>query len=647
MKPIFKSSLIKDVVISYVCMIVFPVMIILGMVFLLAGRYIYRAATESVTVTQQAVLELYKEEMRGSALALSRVVNMNGGTTIQDASGYDTQKQEQAMEQLYTMYQMLAAPEYKILDIHIYRKDGTAIIPKGEMRYSVDELRQKEWYQAALRQPGLVHTSLVEEDYFYRIRSSQEILEISAYAPREDTEAECIVLYRVSKIPDAIKNYNKNGRMGTICLINSQGSIVADPGQKTRLPSAVTEKIRQTAADLAASGQPAAGNPPASNNHFAASTQQQISYRGIRYMILPLPEPGYYLVSAVNETSLFGQFTLFSLISMAVILCVVLMFIFYFKWYMNRLLIPLGHLTEGMRQVEHRNLDTQVEMCRQQDIARMISTFNNMVEQIKELIHDKEQVEKEKYQEELHTLQSQMNPHFLMNTLNTLKFMAISAHYTGMQDMVVALENILAAVLNRDGGFYTVRDEQSVLESYIYIMQFRYMDSFEVDINLSPGILDCKVPKLILQPIVENCITHGFDNLGDRLGRITVTGTIQEGNLIFEITDNGKGMDQATVQRILGYPQVPGYPERIKRPENMDTAGSLRGPESPPCADIPDSTEHGHRRTIGVSNTDRRLKLNFGSRYGVSIDSKPGAYTRVTLTLPVITNTTEDHYSKG
>ena len=130
MKPIFKSSLIKDVVISYVCMIVFPVMIILGMVFLLAGRYIYRAATESVTVTQQAVLELYKEETRGSALALSRVVNMNGGTTIQDASGYDTQRQEQAMEQLYTMYQMLAAPEYKILDIHIYRKDGTAIIPR-------------------------------------------------------------------------------------------------------------------------------------------------------------------------------------------------------------------------------------------------------------------------------------------------------------------------------------------------------------------------------------------------------------------------------------------------------------------------------------------------------------------------------------
>ena len=621
MKPIFKSSLIKDVVISYVCMIVFPVMIILGLVFLAAGRYIYRAATESVTVTQQAVLELYREETRSSALALSRVVNMNGGTTIRDAAGHDAQKQEQALEQLDTMYQMLAAPEYKILDIHIYRRDGSAIIPKGEMRYSVDELRQKEWYQAAVSNPGLVHTALVDEDYFYRIRSAREILEISAYAPGEDTQAECIVLYRISKIPDSIKNYNKNGKLGTICLINSQGNIVAAPGQKNRIPSAVMEKIRQNAADPAGSARPAASSHPAKNNHVSDGGRQQISYRGIRYMILPMPEPGYYLVSAVNETSLFGQFTLFSLISMAVILCVVLMFIFYFKWYMNRLLIPLGHLTEGMREVEHRNLDTQVEMCRQQDIARMIATFNNMVEQIKKLIHDKEQIEKEKYQEELHTLQSQMNPHFLMNTLNTLKFMAISAHYTGMQDMVVALENILAAVLNRDGGFYTVRDEQSVLESYIYIMQFRYMDSFEVDMDLNPAVLDCKVPKLILQPIVENCITHGFDNLGDRLGRITVAGTIREGNLIFEITDNGKGMDQDTIRQILG------------DTESQEPSGSPESPGRP---------EHPRRRTIGVSNTDRRLKLNFGPRYGVSIQSEPGAYTRVTLTLPVITNTTED-----
>ena len=246
MKPIFKSSLIKDVVISYVCMIVFPRRDYLRHGVSVGGKVHHRAATESVTrdpAGNAGIIQ--RRKMRGSALALSRVVNMNGGTTTQDASGYDTQKQEQAMEQLYTMYQMLAAPEYKILDIHIYRKDGTAIIPKGEMRYSVDELRQRNGTRQRLRQPGLVHTSPGGRGLFYRIRSSQEILEISAYAPREDTEAECIVLYRVSKIPDSIKNYNKSGRMGTLASSTGQGRIVADPAKRPGFRP-LSPKNRQT-----------------------------------------------------------------------------------------------------------------------------------------------------------------------------------------------------------------------------------------------------------------------------------------------------------------------------------------------------------------------------------------------------------------
>lgn len=254
-----------------------------------------------------------------------------------------------------------------------------------------------------------------------------------------------------------------------------------------------------------------------------------------------------------------------------------------------------------MKEVERHNLDVRVDMCRQEDIASMISIFNSMVGQIRQLILEKEHAEKEKYQEELHALQSQMNPHFLMNTLNTLKFMAISAHFDGMRDMVDALENILAAILNRDGGFYRLSDEKSVLDSYIYIMQFRYMDSFEVDIHISEEALMCKVPKLILQPIVENSITHGFDGLEEKLGLIVINGRIEEDRLVLEVRDNGKGMDREQIARILTEP------------------GKPKG-----------------RRTIGVSNTDRRIKLNFGPQYGVDIQSEPGSFTAVRLILPVI-----------
>ena len=118
--------------------------------------------------------------------------------------------------------------------------------------------------------------------------------------------------------------------------------------------------------------------------------------------------------------------------------------------------------------------------------------------------------------------------------------------------------------------------------------------------DIDPETLNCKVLKLLLQPVVENSITHGFDGLEDQTGEITVTGFIKEDKLIFEVTDNGQGMDEETIEAVL--------------------KGEKRS---------------GHR-SIGVSNTHRRLRLNFGEAYGVHIESEKGKYTKVRLSLPVI-----------
>ncbi|MCB7317484.1 sensor histidine kinase [Lacrimispora sp. 210928-DFI.3.58] len=579
MKKVFKSSLVRDVVTSYIWMIVFPVMIVLGIAFVVASRYIYSAAMDSVAVAQNSVLALYEDEIRSTSIALSHVVNMNGGTTIREAAKQNGGEQEkEALKQLDTMFHLLAAPEYSLLDIQIYRKDKTAVIPRWQMRYSQEELREKAWYQAALKQPGQVYCTLEDKDYFYRIRSSQEAMLVAAFVPEDMPEIECVALYKLSKIPDTLKKYNRSGGIGQIYVVNQYG--VSLPGEFNGqiVPEQVMEKLRESKAE-----------------------EIQVSWGGIRYIAREIPKSGRYVVSLVDQWEMLGQFGLFSLVSLIVIFGVVLLFIVYFRWYMDRLLVPLGGLTEGMKEVERHNLDVRVDMCRQEDIASMISIFNSMVGQIRQLILEKEHAEKEKYQEELHALQSQMNPHFLMNTLNTLKFMAISAHFDGMRDMVDALENILAAILNRDGGFYRLSDEKSVLDSYIYIMQFRYMDSFEVDIHISEEALMCKVPKLILQPIVENSITHGFDGLEEKLGLIVINGRIEEDRLVLEVRDNGKGMDREQIARILTEP------------------GKPKG-----------------RRTIGVSNTDRRIKLNFGPQYGVDIQSEPGSFTAVRLILPVI-----------
>lgn len=578
MKKLWKSNLVKNVITSYICMIVFPVMIVLAVAFTAAGRYIYRAAADSVQIAQSAVLNLYQEEMRNTALSLSHVVTMEDGALIQEAASADRQKQSAALDRLNTVYQLLPAPKYQLLDFHIYRQDGSAVIPRWSMRYRVEELREKDWYQKALAQPGVVSTCLAGDEYFYRLRASSEAIAIAAIAPRDMPGIECIALYRRSTIPDTLQDYNKKGNVGHLLLIKEDGSsLIPGDGQ---IPPQVMAGIRDSSQESC-----------------------QLSSEGIRYIATKVPGTALFLVSAADEGELFGPFHLFSAVSLIVIFCIVIMFIVYFWWYMNQFWTPLHRLSEGMAAVEGHHLETRVKPCSQKDMAQMIAGFNSMVGQISRLIEEKEAAEKEKYQEELAALQSRMNPHFLMNTLSTLKFMAISAHFDGMRDMVTALETILDALLSRDGTFHTVAKEQSLLESYIYIMQFRYMESFEVEIHISPEAGACQIPKLLLQPIVENSITHGFDGMEEGLGRIRITGQVVDELLLLTVWDNGKGMDEEAIQNQLSLTARPD-PEKERR------------------------------RTIGIRNTNRRLKLNYGEEYGVDIRSLPGHWTCVTMTLP-------------
>ncbi len=528
MKKIVKKGLIKDVASSYLTLVVLPVLVVFCGIFLIAGRYIYRARLNSVEVTRQAVLELYEKERKSAALSLSHMVNFKDGQVIRDAAGDAEDAAKQASEQIDSMYQLMAAPEYDILDIQIYKEDSTAIVPRWQMRYTVSELSQMDWYQQALKQPGQVKTVLEEKNYFFRVGAAYEALWIASMAPGNMSQVECVALYQLSKLPAMLNSYNKSGQPGKIWLVTPDGWAMNGEKEGTRLPDEVTMKMHT--------------EEESSGDTF------EVRKNGTDYMFQKVPKSDWYLVNVFGAGELLGEFWQFAMGSLLVILTICMLFIAYF-----------------------RNLLVQTE-----------------------------KTQKEKYQEELLALQSQMNPHFLMNTLNTLKVMAVTARFDGMRDMVTALENILAAVLNRDGGFYRVSDEISVLNSYIYIMQFRYLDSFEVKMDIAPETLNCKVPKLLLQPVVENSITHGFDGLDEQIGEITVTGFIEGDRLIFEVTDNGQGMDEQTIEAVL--------------------KGEKRS---------------GHR-SIGVSNTHRRLRLNFGESYGVQIQSEKGKYTKVRLNLPVI-----------
>lgn len=225
------------------------------------------------------------------------------------------------------------------------------------------------------------------------------------------------------------------------------------------------------------------------------------------------------------------------------------------------------------------------------EISELEKSFNRMIVEINSLIR-KNNIEKEKQkQAELKALQAQINPHFIYNALDAISWSAKLAGQGYLSDMVQQLANFFRISLHKGDTFITVKEEISHIESYTAIEQMRFPELFEINYKIQDDILDKKILKIILQPIVENSIKHGFENM-DTAGKISITGYMDENDdLIFEVEDNGCG---------------------------FDTSISV--------------LEKG-KGSYGLYNVNERIRLEYGDEYGISLRSTPGEGTTVKIRL--------------
>ena len=199
-------------------------------------------------------------------------------------------------------------------------------------------------------------------------------------------------------------------------------------------------------------------------------------------------------------------------------------------------------------------------------------------------------------------LQAQINPHFLYNTLDSIKWIATVQKNTGIVQVVTALSSLLKNMAKGFNEKVTLRQELDFLENYIVIEKIRYIELFDVETQVDDEALyQAKIIKLTLQPIVENSIFSGIEPSG-RFGLIRIHAWQEGTSLCVSVEDNGIGIEPENIEKLL-----------------TDTSK------------ITKSTMSG----IGLPNVDRRLKLVYGEEYGLSIESEPGQYTRVTIRLPL------------
>lgn len=236
-------------------------------------------------------------------------------------------------------------------------------------------------------------------------------------------------------------------------------------------------------------------------------------------------------------------------------------------------------------------------------IKGLSNSYNSMIEEINNLTVRNYETQTRLRKTELLALQFQINPHFVYNTISSIKWMA---EMQGSKRMVTALESLIKLLQfssKNDRDMVPIRDEVLFIKDYLNLINLKYFDKIQADIKMGPDTEDCATLRFLLQPIVENSICHGFSEFKQPYQDAAISVDIRRdsGRIVYEVTDNGKGMTQEQIQRAL---------------ESEHPVSSLSF------------------NKIGLYNVQKRIQYTFGSQYGVRIDSKPGEYTRVLVEIP-------------
>lgn len=258
---------------------------------------------------------------------------------------------------------------------------------------------------------------------------------------------------------------------------------------------------------------------------------------------------------------------------------------------------PIRELSNAMKQVEEENFDIEVQSKRKDEIGRLIISFNYMVGKIRQLIYEVYQKKLEQKNAEIRALQAQINPHFLYNTLDSINWMLIERDEQDISDVVISLGEILRYAIGGGSHVVPLRDEMHYIESYLCIQKNRLEERLNYRWEVDEDALDFSVPRLILQPIVENAVIHGIEPLKEG-GTITVRAWMEGETLLLQITDNGKGMTQAELEELK------------KKIAGKNDTGN-----------------------IGMRNIRRRIELTYGEKQAMEIRSNQGEGTAVTLRM--------------
>lgn len=297
--------------------------------------------------------------------------------------------------------------------------------------------------------------------------------------------------------------------------------------------------------------------------------------------------------------SFYMKLITFSIVIFVIILVVMIFLSYYIPLSITR---PIRHLSQVTDQVARGNLDVRSDVQAGAEVGMLSESLNTMIDKIDDLLDQvkKEQVSLRKA--EFQILQSQINPHFLYNTLDAIVWLAESGEQKKVVNMVGSLSDFFRTSLNQGKDIISLKEELQHVRSYLEIQQMRYQDILQYEIDVDEDLNQYLIPKITIQPLVENALYHGIKNRRG-LGQIRITAEKEKGFFIIHVEDNGIGMKAERLYEVKDA-------IKNKKPTQNDV--------------------------YGLYNVNERIRLNFGERYGISIQSTYLKGSIVNIILPYL-----------
>lgn len=578
----FKS--IQSTIFTAVAILVLSAVLIVTAV---SVKYTDSAIFENSVLYTQTITKQINQNIDSYITYMDNIVSVISGS--EDAQYYLFRKSSDGghEKRLLEQFRIILKGRSDIKNIGLVCDEGNSLFNTGYQTENPDlDLSTQEWYKKAVESRGeSILTSshvqhVIEGERPWVITMSRGIANLVGSRASKGAVFIDLNYSAISELCDQ----NSIGDKGYVFIVDQDGNIVYHPQQQQLYNELQTENID------------AVMNAKTDTVTVGKGEHEKI------YAISRSEKTGWTVVGCMNVAELLKGSRQAQRVYVVCAAGLIVLALILSRLLARNITYPIQRLRDSMKKVQTGEFPAiDLEVSSENEIGSLTKSFNVMTHRIQELMAQNIHEQEQKRKSELKALQSQINPHFLYNTLDSIIWMAEGKKNEEVVLMTASLARLLRQSISNEDELVSIGQEAEYARSYLTIQKMRYKDKLEFQIDISPAIFGVKIIKLVLQPIIENAIYHGL-KYKDSKGFLIVRGYREGEKAVLEVEDNGVGMDEETLSHIFEKHKV-----------------------------------NYHSNGVGVYNVQKRLKLYYGEEYGIVYKSKKNEGTRAVITIPVET----------